>query len=128
MTAPGDAPAPPGAASPGGARGWGGLVTTEVDRLPLGTHGGRDLHARVERRRARLSAGRGWQLSIALGRTRPLAIEVEAAGERYDLPIATADPWFRTARRLGVLAVSAAAILIVSRRRRRSNRAKELPS
>ena len=106
------------------ARGLGGLVTIEVDRLALGTHHGRALHARVERPSARFSAGRRWHVAIGLGRTRPVAIEVSEAnaasapGERYDLAIATTDPWLRAARRIGLLALAAAAILAVARRLR----------
>ncbi|MFA7248671.1 MAG: hypothetical protein WC273_03495 [Dehalococcoidia bacterium] len=100
-------------------RGLGGLLSTDVDRIPLGTHHGRELHARVERRVARFSAGRSWHVSVALGRTRPVAIEVAAPGERYDLSIATSDPWFRAARRAGALALVATGMLAVARRLRR---------
>lgn len=97
-------------------RGLGGLVTTEVDRHSLGTHHGRELHARVERRSARFSAGRQWHLSIALGRTRPVAIEVSAPGERYDLRIVTVDPWWRLVRRAGALVVATTAVLVIAGR------------
>lgn len=110
MTAPGATP------DPRPPRGLGGLVTAEVDRHPLGTHHGRELHARVERRSARFSAGRQWHLSIALGRSRPVAIEVSAPGERYDLCIVTVDPWWRLARRTGALALAAAVTLVIARR------------
>lgn len=100
-------------------RGVGGLLTTEVDRIPLGTHHGRELHARVQRRRLRFSAGREWHVAIDLGRTRPVAIEVSAPGERYDLDIATADPWMRFARRLGGLLISVVAVLVIAGRRRK---------
>lgn len=103
---------------PPGPRGLGGLVTTEVDRLSLGSHHGRELYARVERRSARFSAGRQWHLAISLGRTRPVAIEVSTPGERYDLPIVTADPWWRLARRISALAIAATAVLVVAGRLR----------
>ncbi|MGE3856238.1 MAG: hypothetical protein AB7G21_04675 [Dehalococcoidia bacterium] len=101
---------------PPAPRGLGGLVTTEVDRIPLGTHHGRELHARVERRRARFSAGRQWHLAVSLDRTRPVAIEVAAPGERYDLSIVTADPWWRLVRRVSALAIASAAVLVVAGR------------
>ena len=66
------------------ARSLGGLLTAEVERVPLGTHHGHLLHARVRRRRARLSAGHRWQLSIDLGRTQPEAIEVMAQAARLN--------------------------------------------
>ena len=100
-------------------RGVGGLLTTEVDRIPLGTHHGRELHARVQRRRLRFSAGRDWYLAIDLGRSRPVAIEVSGLDERYDLDIATTDPWMRLARRLGALVISVVAVLVIAQRRRK---------
>ncbi|MEI7924722.1 MAG: hypothetical protein WCI61_00820 [Chloroflexota bacterium] len=110
---------------PPAPRGLGGLVTTEVDRIALGTHHGRELHARVERRIARLTTGnrwrgRQWHLAIGLGRTRPVAIEVNAAGERYDLPISTTDPWAQLARRVGALVVASALALVIAGRIRGS--------
>ncbi|MDA0301014.1 MAG: hypothetical protein O2822_00665 [Chloroflexi bacterium] len=106
------------ASDPPAPRGLGGLVTTEVDRLHLGTHHGRDLHARVERRSARFSAGRQWHLAVGLGRTRPVAIEVSGPGERYDLSIVTADPWWRLSRRIGlVLGATGVALVIAGRLR-----------
>ena len=109
-----------------GARGWGGLVTTEVDRVPLGSHHGHDLHARVERRSARLSAGRGWHVSLGLGRTRPVAIEVDAGGTRYDLSIHTTDPWMQLARRIAALAFASAVLLVIAGRvRAQGHAAKE---
>jgi hypothetical protein len=112
MTTHDAAPEPPA------PRGLGGLVTTEVDRIALGTHHGRTLHARVERRSARFSAGRQWHLAVGLGRTRPVAIEVSAPGERYDLPIETADPWWRLVRRMTALAVASTAVLVIAGRLR----------
>jgi hypothetical protein len=103
-------------------RGLGGLVTTEVERLPLGTHHGRELHARVERRSAKFSAGRQWHLAVGLGRTRPVAIEVSAPGEQYDLPISTTDPWWRLAQRIGMVLGAAGTALLIARRIRGSKR------
>ena len=110
------------------SRGFGGLVTTEVDRVSLGTHHGHDLHARVERRSVRLTAGRRWHLSIGLGRTRPVAIEVSPASEQheqheqqaqYDLPIRTTDPWTQLARRIGAVILASVALLAIAGRVRR---------
>ncbi len=98
------------------ARGFGGLVTTEVDRVPLGTHHGHDLHARVERRSARLSSGDRWHLSIGLGRTRPVAIEVNAPQGQYDLSIRTTDPWMQLARRISAVALASAVVLLIAAR------------
>lgn len=98
--------------------GLGGIVSTEVERVPLGTHHGRDLHARVQRRALRLSAGGRWHLALTLGRVRPVAIEVAASGEGYDLPVVTADPWWRLARRLGAV-ILVAATAVAARRLRR---------
>ena len=120
MTTPPDASPDPNA-----PRGLGGLVTTEVDRIALGTHHGRELHARVQRRRARFSTesrwlGRQWHLAIGLGRTRPVAIEVSGPGERYDLSITTGDPWWRPARRIGALVVASLVALVIAGRIRGS--------
>ena len=120
MDTPQDTPPEPAA-----PRGLGGLVTTEIDRIALGTHHDRELHARVERRIARLTTGNRWQgrqwhLAIGLGRTRPVAIEVNAAGERYDLPIRTTDPWARLARRIGALVVASTVALVIAGRIRGS--------
>ena len=99
-----------------GPRGLGGLLTTEVDRIALGTHHGHDLHARVERRSLRLSAGRQWHLSMGLGRTRPVAIEVATPGEWCDLRVVAIDPWWRLVRRIGaVLTVAMIATFIAGR-------------
>jgi len=109
------------------SRGLGGLVTTEVDRIALGTHHGRELHARVERRRARFSTdqrwlGRQWHLAVSLGRTRPVAIEVSDTGERYDLSVVTTDPWWQLARRVGAVALASTVVLVVAASARASRR------
>ncbi len=109
----------------GAPTGIGGLFTTEVERFPLGTHHGHELHARVQRRRLRFNFGRAigpWRLALDVGRTRPLAIEVSAPGERYDLPIVTADPWARFAGRLGALVIAAALLQLITRRFRNGDR------
>ena len=123
------------ASAPQSPRGFGALLLTEVDRVDLGTHHGQALSARVERRSARLTAGgpvhtwplnllwgraggsprRRWQLSLGLGRTRPLALEVTADGRRYDLPVPRRrDP----AWRLLALSLAAALLLAFAARRR----------
>ena len=111
--------------SPGSPRGLGGLVTSEVERIALGTHAGHELHARVERRAARFTTrhrwlGHQWHLDLGLGRARPIAIEVSAPGERYDLPVTTADPWWQFARRVGAVAVASTALVMIAARVRRS--------
>ena len=90
-------------------------VANEVDRVPLGTHHARELHARVQRRSVRFPAARDWSLSLGLGRTRPLAIEVSAPGERYDLPVPARDPWLRAAGAIAALALAATATLAAAR-------------
>jgi hypothetical protein len=115
----------PPPSSPGSPRGLGGLVTHDVERIALGTHAGHELHARVERRAARFTSrhrwfGHQWHLDVDLGRARPVAIEVSAPGERYDLPVTTTDPWWRLVRRISALAIASMALVIVAGRARRS--------
>ena len=106
------------------SRGFGALLHTDVDRVDLGTHHGHALRARVERRSARLTAGRGWHLSLGLGRTRPVAIEVTRDGRRYDLPVPrTRDPWLEAARRLLALSLATALLLALAARRRKQQAA-----
>lgn len=93
-------------------RGAGGLLQTSIERVDLGEHGRHRLTAQVEHRVLRLALGRHWHGSLALGRRRPLILEItstagERAGERYDVEVPRpVDPWPRTARR--VLAVAGA--------------------
>lgn len=105
-------------AAPPAAHGLGALLTTEFDRLPLGEHHGHHLHARVRRRTARFSAGRGRRLSIAIGQVRPIAIEVTGPGTRYDLAIDASDPWLRYAARTAALIAGAAVLLMIVGRAR----------
>ena len=98
----------PGRSGPPERRGLGGLITTEVDRVPLGEHQGRVLHGHIERRVLRLASGGRVQLSLTLGRSRATAVEVED-GERSELvaiPLVQ-DPWLAMLRRTAVLWVSA---------------------
>lgn len=60
------------------AGGLGGLLTTEVVTTELGTHGGRRLRARVQRRALRVALGS--RLRASLVRLRPLAVEQLEAG------------------------------------------------
>lgn len=104
---PRDAPRDAAEASP--TRGLGGLLRTEVERIDLGTHAGYALHARVERRIARLAASRnGWYVSVGLGDARAVAIDATSGPSsdlaRYDLAVPRSrDAWLRTARALFVL-------------------------
>jgi hypothetical protein len=84
--------------------GLGALLTTDVEYVALGTFGDRALRARVEHRRLRLRvgpiAGRAVGGSLTLGRLRPVAVEVDAPGARYEVVIpAVEDPRVRAARR-----------------------------
>lgn len=85
-------------------RGLGGLLTTEVDRVPLGEHHGRLLHGHVERRVLRLASGGRVQLSLTLGRSRATAIEIEDGNGTELLPIPRVpDPWLTMLRRTALL-------------------------
>lgn len=115
------------APAPGAASGLGALLLSTVDHVELGTHHGRRLRARVQRRGARLLLGRGGRFSFALGHTRPVAIEViEVAtdGRRYDLPVPRPrDPWLAAAQRVLALTLGAALLLAWAARRRATKEA-----
>ncbi len=107
-------------AAPLPPRGAGALLHTEVERVPLGTHGGRRLTARVEHRTLRIALGRRWHASLSLGRRRPVAVEVAPGDDALD-PYSTAPgggrqydevavptppaPWPRYARRVAAVAL-----------------------
>ena len=126
MTAPPPQPPPHDPPAAERARGLGGLLLTEVERVDLGTHGGYALHARVERRSARLTAGRGGRLSFGLGHTRAVAVEAASSGARYDLPVSRSrDAWLTTARALVALwCVGQLAIYALRRARHRAPRSR----
>ncbi len=85
-------------------RGFGLLLTTETDHVELGSHHGRRLRGRSERRVLRVALGQRAGLRLTLSRARPVAVEVVEDERRYELPIAVpADPWLRAARRLLVV-------------------------
>ncbi len=85
-------------------RGLGGLLTTEVDRVPLGEHQGRLLHGHVERRVLRLATGGRIQLSLTLGRSRATAVEIaDGDGTRLLAIPPVPDPWLTTLRRTALL-------------------------
>lgn len=65
------------------------LVTTETERVELGTHHGRRLRGRVQRRVLRAAGGGRFALRIELGRARAVAVEVDDGARRYDVPITT---------------------------------------
>lgn len=107
-----DRPGPPGPPS-----GFGALLQTDYDHLDLGTHHGQTLRARVQRRSLRLALGRGRHVSLALGRTRPLSVEVTSAQGRYDVSVpAQPDPWLRAAWRLALLWVASVVLVRLVRR------------
>lgn len=82
-------------------RGFGLLLTTEIDHVDLGSHHGRRLRGRTEHRVLRVALGQRAGLRLTLSRARPVAVEVVEDERRYELPIAVpADPWVRAARRL----------------------------
>ena len=95
------------------AGGAGALLSTEVAYAELGTHGGRRLRGRVERRLLQVAVGRGDGFRMRLGRLRPVAVEVLEGGERrYEVAIeAPPDPWLAAGRRL-LLTWLAAALLV----------------
>ena len=85
-------------------RGFGLLVTTETDHVELGSHHGRRLRSRTQRRVLRVALGQRSGLRLTLSRARPVAVEVVENERRYELPIAApADPWLRATRRLLVV-------------------------
>ncbi len=85
-------------------RGFGLLLTTETDHVELGSHHGRRLRGRSERRVLRVALGQRTGLRLTLSLARPVAVEVIEDERRYELPIAVpADPWLRAARRLLVV-------------------------
>lgn len=85
-------------------RGLGGLLTTEVDRVPLGEHQGRLLHGHIERRVLRLATGGRIQLSLTLGRSRATAVEIaDGEGTRMLAIPRVPDPWLATLRRTALL-------------------------
>lgn len=92
------------------SRGAGALVQTEVERVDLGEHAGRQLRVLVEHRTLRLALGRWWSGSLVLGRRTPVRVEVvsvagAAREAQYDVHIPRpADPWPRYLRRVLVLA------------------------
>jgi hypothetical protein len=97
--------------------GYGALLRTDYDHVDLGSHHGQALRARVQRRSLRLAVGRGRHLSLALGRTRPVSVEVIGAAGRYDIPVpAQPDPWLRVAARLALLWVASIVLVRVVRR------------
>lgn len=115
-------------------RGLGALLTTEVEHADLGTHRGRRLRGRVERRSLRLGLGGAREWRVELGRSRPSAVEVVepatgSTGERrYEVAIpAPADPWPRAARRMLLCwaGLTLAVALIRRRLRRRAALARE---
>ncbi len=104
--------------------GAGALLTSEVEYADLGTHGGRVLRGRVERRSLRLALGQRDGVRIRAGRARAIAIEVqEADGRRYELPVqAPVDPWLAMARRLLLLWLVSTLALALARRATRARR------
>ena len=73
--------------------GGGLLVSTELAYADLGTHHGRRLRGRAERRLLRLGLGDAAGLRLQIGRQRPVAVEVtertQAGERRYEVAIPT---------------------------------------
>jgi len=79
----------------------GALVTTEVESHELGTFGERRLVGHTQRRTLRLALGDRTALRWNLTRLRPLAVDVEEPGRRYQVPVQTPpDPMLRAASRI----------------------------
>ncbi len=77
------------------------LLITETDHVQLGSHYGRRLRGRTERRVLRVALGQRAGLRLTLSRARPVAVEVVENERRSELPIAIpGDPWLRATRRL----------------------------
>lgn len=96
----------------------GGLLTTELERFDLGTHGGIQLTARVERRMLRIGFG---HVRLTLARLRPTAVEATRDGVtravRVPVPV---DPWIELAVRVAVATAIAFVLPPLVRRRRRA--------
>ena len=101
----GSASGRPGAPGPTPERrGLGGLITTEVDRVPLGEHQGRVIHGHIERRVLRIASGGRVQLSLTLGRSRATAVEIDDGRRTKLLAIPRVpDPWLTGLRRTALL-------------------------
>ena len=86
----------------------------------LGTHHGRRLRGRVERRLVRLALGDGSGLRLQLGRLRPVAVEViDPDDRRYEIAIPTPpEPRLVAARRTLLCWLVAALVIDVARRLR----------
>jgi hypothetical protein len=87
--------------------GAGGLLTTTVEAVDLGTHGLYHLEGQVRRRTLRLGAGgrRGFRLELA--RARPTTLQVTGPDGVETHRISTAaDPWLATLWRVVALAVA----------------------
>jgi hypothetical protein len=106
--------------------GAGLLYSNEVAYADLGTHAGRRLRGRVERRVLRLALGGAAGLRLQLGRLHPVAVEViepraapEDGDRRYEVAIPTPpDPRLAAARRVLACWMLAALVLGVARRLR----------
>lgn len=108
---------------PGAAGGLGGLLTTEVEHVDLGRVGERALRARVLRRQLRLAIGSGPGMRLAVGRVRPVAVEVTEPGRAYEVPVrGVPDPWLRAMRRTALLWAASLAVSWWVRRRRARTR------
>lgn len=113
---------------PPAADSFGGLLTTDVERVDLGSVGERALSARVQRRQLHLAVGTGSGVRITLGRLRPVAVEVTEAGRAYEVPIPTvADPWLTAVRRAALLWLGSMVISWWLRRRRSTPTSATLP-
>ena len=102
--------------------GGGALFTTEVEYADLGTHGGRRLRGRVERRLLQIAVGDRGGLRVRIGRMRPVAVEVVEPDERrHEVPIvAPPDPWIAAGRRMVLVWLAAALVVGAARSLRRS--------
>ena len=110
--------------------GAGALLTSEVDYADLGTHGGRALRGRVERRSLRIALGQREGMRLRAGRARAVAVEVEEAdGRRYELPLqAPTDPWLAAARRLLLVWLLSTLAVGLARRATRARRPHPTPA
>lgn len=100
--------------------GAGLLYSTEVRYADLGTHAGRRLRGRAERRLLQLALGRAPALRLSLGRLRPIAVEVTEPDERrYEIAIPRPrDPRLAAAGRILTCWMLATLALGIARRLR----------
>ena len=87
----------------------GGLLSTDVELVDLGSHHGLRIEGTVVRRTLRIGLGGRRGLRIEIARARPTSIRaIGPAGEQVQRLPANPDPWLETVQRVAALTVAAA--------------------